>query len=277
MQSLRLESSVCRPCKTLMPTTNWIIKSWGMSSLLHFPWANPEFIASPLRDWGRIFSFEHLNKNISLNRLQTQDSSKRLRAARFHNTFECISMHLVLTQPLCILFPQSLKALISGNTSHYLSANSLIHFVRLWWSAMQPEVSGGLFQRNEDAYGARWISCFWDLSERMLHWIIKQTNLFNAVAIFTATYEAHYAGLIMRKFIYLLHPTTSKEDSELSFIALLYTLPKSRKLHLMPHLQPRAKTDIHTCCLHNSLSICILSTSFKLSCSLWLLCLSSRI
>lgn len=46
-------------------------------------------------------------------------------------------MQLVLTQPLCILFPQSLKALISGNTSHYISANSLILYVRLRWSAIR--------------------------------------------------------------------------------------------------------------------------------------------
>lgn len=30
------------------------------------------------------------------------------------------------------------------------------------------------------------------------------------------------------------------------------------------------------CCLHSSLSTCILSTSLRLSCSRWLLCLSSR-
>lgn len=138
-----------------------------------------------------------------------------LRAARSHNTFECISMQLVLTQPLCILFPQSLVALISGNTSHYMSANSLILFVRLWWSAILAEASGGLFWRNEDAYGARWISCFWDLCERMLQSTPKQTNLFYAVAIFKVTYADHYGCLIMCKFIYLLHPTTSKEGFDI--------------------------------------------------------------
>lgn len=106
-------------------------------------------------------------------------------------------MQLVLTQPLCILFPQSLNGLISGNTSHSMSANSLILFVRLWWSALRAEVSGGLFWGNEDAHGAGWILCFW-------------TNLFNAVAIFIDTYAGHDGHLI-----YLLHPTSSKEDSDI--------------------------------------------------------------
>lgn len=118
-------------------------------------------------------------------------------------------MQLALTQPLCILFPQSLKALISGNTSHYMRANSLILFVSLWWSAIQAEVSGGLFWRNEDAYGARWISCFWDLSEGMLQCTPKQTN---AEAIFTDTYAAHYGCLIISDCISVLHRPTSKED-----------------------------------------------------------------
>lgn len=148
--------------------------------------------------------------------------------------FECISMQLVLTQPLCILFPQSLKALISGNTSHYMTANSLILFVRLWWSAIQADVSGGLFWRNEDTYEARWISRFWDFSERMLHCIPKQTNLFNAVAIFTDTYAnpLWHALLYVALFIHYTQPP-QKTFLTLSFIDLLYPLLKSWKLHLM--------------------------------------------
>ena len=91
----------------------------------------------------------------------------------------------------------------------------MILFVKPWWSATQAEVSKGLFWRNEDAYGARWISCFWDLSERMLQCTPKQTNLFNIVAIFTDTHAAHDGHLIIRSFIYLQHPTASKEDFDI--------------------------------------------------------------
>lgn len=64
-------------------------------------------------------------------------------------------MQLVLTQPLCILFPQSLKALISGNTSHYISANSLILFVGLRWSAIRaPNLRGFVLQKWRCIWGA---------------------------------------------------------------------------------------------------------------------------
>lgn len=72
----------------------------------------------------------------------------------------------------------------------------------------------------------------------MLQCSIKQNNLFNAVAIFTATYTGQYGCLIMHTFIYLLHRSTSKQESELSFMGLFfYTSLKSWKLHLAPHLQ----------------------------------------
>lgn len=56
---------------------------------------------------------------------------------------ECISMHLVLTQPLCISFPQSLRAMISGNTSHYMSGNSLILSVMISYTG--PSLRGVCF------------------------------------------------------------------------------------------------------------------------------------
>lgn len=94
----------------------------------------------------------------------------------------------------------------------------MILFVRLWWSATQAQLSGGLFWRNEEAWGARWISCFWDLSER------------NAAMHSKANESIHCSGNLHRDicsrplwppyytvcdFIYLLHPTTSKEDFDI--------------------------------------------------------------
>lgn len=49
----------------------------------------------------------------------------------------------------------------------------------------------------------------------MLQCTPKQSNQFTAVAIFTDTYAAHYGCLIICDFIYLLHPTTSKEDFDI--------------------------------------------------------------
>ena len=46
----------------------------------------------------------------------------------------------------------------------------------------------------------------------MLQSIPKQTDLFNAAAIFTDTYAAHDGRLIIHNFIYLQHMATSEED-----------------------------------------------------------------
>lgn len=134
-----------------------------------------------------------------------------------------------------------------------MSANSFILFVRLWWSALQSLVSGGLFWRNEDANGARWISCFSDLSERMLQSIPKQTNLFNAAAIFTDTYAAHDGRLIIHNFIYLLHTATSEEDFYITihrpFSPIIEALETSLEANWYSYLLP-AQLIVHLYPLH---------------------------
>lgn len=163
--------------KATLSTTNWIIKSWGMSSLLHFPWVTPEFPASPARDWGK--GYWALSNRTNVYRrvpcrpaIQWGATLGSLRTARLHHAFECISMQLALAQPWRILFPQSHAALISGNTRYYMRANSLILFVRLRWSATYSLKSQGdcLFEKKGGgAHWARWISCSWDFSGRMLY------------------------------------------------------------------------------------------------------------
>ncbi len=49
----------------------------------------------------------------------------------------------------------------------------------------------------------------------MLQCTPKQSNLFNAEAIFIDTCAAHDGRLIIQEFIYLLCPTTSREDSNI--------------------------------------------------------------
>lgn len=144
------------------------------------------------------------------------ETGGKIKSSRISEYFQCIRMHLVLTQPPSISSPLPLKALMSGNTSHYKSAKSLILFVSPWWLATQPGIPGGLFWKNEDAHGAGLDFMLLRLS----CWMQHQTNLFRAAAIFTATYAVCCHWLFVRKFIYLLHPTTSKEGFESSFIGL---------------------------------------------------------
>lgn len=85
----------------------------GLSNLVvcHLCYISPEWILNSLPPSPTEGDFAYVNNNILLSALRALDSMGRngsLGALRLHSTSECISMQLALTQPWCILFPQSL-------------------------------------------------------------------------------------------------------------------------------------------------------------------------
>lgn len=85
----------------------------GLSNLVvcHLCYISPEWILSSLPPTPTEGDVDYVNNNILLSALRALDSMGRngsLGAVRLHSTSECISMLLALTQPRCILFPQSL-------------------------------------------------------------------------------------------------------------------------------------------------------------------------
>lgn len=174
-----------------------------MSSLLHFPWVNPKFPASPLWDWGKdiaLWASEYIAE--CLAGLGLNGELWQRQCCKILQYFEYISMQLAHTHNPCVYYSHSVaKALILGNISSFIWVQTLILSVMI--SCMGTGLRGaGLFWRNEDACGAGRISCFWGSSERMLWCTPKHTNLFNAVAIFIDAYAAHDGLLIIRDFIY---------------------------------------------------------------------------
>lgn len=217
-------------------------------------------------------------KNILLSTLQASDSRGRQQpqSSKFPNTFNALAC-TYFSHSSSVCYSHCLSKLWFQVTLLIIkSANSLILFVSLWWLATQPGISAGLFWRNEDAHGARVDFTLLRLNHWMLQSIAHQTVLFSAVAIFRATYAAHYGCLFFVQIYLSAILDHLKGTFWIIIHRLFHALLKSLKLHLMPHLQARASTDMNTCCLHSSLSTCILSTSFRLSWSRWLFCLSSR-
>lgn len=152
--------------KTLLPTTNWIIKSQGVSSLLHFPLGESQIhclLTVRLKKgyWAlsiriRIYCWVPCRAEDSMGRRSS------FRATRFRNTFECISMPLVLTQPLRIIIPTvsqsadfryhfSLREwklfdpLCQGVTINYAGSN----LTGVWFWEMKIHVSLGGFHASE--------------------------------------------------------------------------------------------------------------------------------
>lgn len=177
-------------------------------------------------------------------------------------------MQLALTQPLCILFPQSLK--------QWFQVTLLI----IWVQTLLSSLSG-----CDDQLYRLWSQgvCFGELMR-------TGQGGFHA----SQTWVKGCCKAFRSKLIYSMQRQSSQTHMQPTMAALLYitlficnTRPPQRKIFTLPFIDflcPLLKhwelhlrlSDIHTCCLHSSLSTCILSTSFRLSCSRWLLCLSSR-
>lgn len=153
-----------------------------------------------------------------------------------------------------------------------------MRWVQTFWSPLsgcdaQPyRLKWDCLWKNEDAYGVKWISSLETQVKGCCN--AFPTNLFNAAVIFIDTHtQATMAALLyMTQLICSSQPPQRESLTTINGASLLIT----EALETLLDVRICRPELIHTCCLHNSLSICILSTSFRLSCSRWLFCLSSR-